>query len=180
MPKLFLTCTGKAKRSFIRQPQWMRISRTAWMCMTYVTEQRRIEKEKANADSSDEEEAPHDKSAPKTPLPISNKAFGKRKGKLGRNPANSGAKKPHKPPPRRNLRKEQALAAHSKAGTLPVQGTGRKTGGSYDRTNRHRRRGEKRRLRKETSECSDFRFALTRMKVISALLVQLMILLLLK
>ena len=89
--------------------------------VTYVTEQRRIEKEKANADSSDEEEAPHDKSAPKTPLPISNKAFGKRKGKLGRNPANSGAKKPHKPPPRRNLRKEQALAAHSKAGTLPVR-----------------------------------------------------------
>merc|ERR1711871_1549392 len=71
----------------------------------------------------EEDYNPHDKSAPTTALPMSNKAFGERRGKLGRTVTNSssGAKKPAKLPARRNLRKEQALAAHSKAGTLPVR-----------------------------------------------------------
>ena len=90
-------------------------------------EQRRLAKEKAEAESSEEDEAenaPHDKSAPKAALPISNKAFGKARGKRGKAAALAAFKgkgKSVKPPPRKNLRKEQALAVHAKRGTLPIR-----------------------------------------------------------
>jgi hypothetical protein len=95
--------------------------------VTHVTEQRRLAKEKAEAESSEDEgadDAPHDKSAPKAALPISNKAFGKARGKRGKAAALTAARgkgKSAKPPPRKNLRKQQALAVHSKKGTLPVR-----------------------------------------------------------